>query len=161
MTTMSHPFVEALSPLLEAVGAELVPVSSATDGDVPLRWDGQIVAVGDKNATSPVESLRAKNVTDNLHAMVANLDPREAEIIKYRFGLDGYDELTLEEVGRKFRVTRERVRQLQNIALSKMRKEIAIHETQRTTEEIAEEHRLRRRMEVIREFIQARSGNNN
>ena len=71
------------------------------------------------------------------------------------------DELTLEEVGRKFRVTRERVRQLQNIALSKMRKEIAIHETQRTTEEIAEEHRLRRRMEVIREFIQARSGNNN
>ncbi len=45
MTTMSHPFVEALSPLLEAVGAELVPVSSATDGDVPLRWDGQIVAV--------------------------------------------------------------------------------------------------------------------
>jgi len=117
--------------------------------------------VGDENATSPFESLRAKNVTDNLHAMVVNLDLREAEIIKYRFGLDGYDELTLEEVGRKFRVTRERVRQLQNIALSKMRKEIAIHETQRTTEEIAEEHRLRRRMEVIREFIQARSGNNN
>lgn len=42
---MSHPFVEALSPLLEAIGAELVPVPSATDGDVPLRWDGEIVAV--------------------------------------------------------------------------------------------------------------------
>lgn len=132
--------------------------------DAPVGEDhdsasfGEIV--GDENAISPFESLRAKNVTDNLHSMVSNLDPREAEIIKYRFGLDGYDELTLEEVGRKFRVTRERVRQLQNIALSKMRKELAVHEAQRSSEEIAEEQRLRRRMEVIREFIQARSGPN-
>jgi RNA polymerase primary sigma factor len=50
------------------------------------------------------------------------LDPRERKIIAFRFGLGGGKERTLEEVGRKFGVTRERIRQLQNIALLKMRK---------------------------------------
>lgn len=116
---------------------------SATFGDI----------VGDENAASPFESLRAKNVNADLHAMIESLDPREAEIIRYRFGLDGYDELTLEEVGRRFKVTRERVRQLQNLALSKMRKAIAAHESQRTVDEIEAEKIQVRRMEVIREFI--------
>ena len=116
---------------------------SATFGDL----------VGDENAISPFENLRAKNINSDLHAMIESLDPREAEIIRYRFGLDGYDELTLEEVGRRFKVTRERVRQLQNLALSKMRKAIAAHETQRTVEEIEAEKIQVRRMEVIREFI--------
>jgi RNA polymerase primary sigma factor len=66
-------------------------------------------------------------------------------------------ELTLEEVGKKFKVTRERIRQLQNIALSKMRKAIHRNETQLTKEEIEVEERQRQRMEVIREFIEARS----
>jgi hypothetical protein len=48
--------------------------------------------------------------------MVESLDKREAEIIKLRFGLDGRDELTLEEVGQKFHVTRERIRQLEYLA---------------------------------------------
>ena len=52
------------------------------------------------------------------------LDPREATILRYRFGLDGGTEKTLEEVGEKFGVTRERVRQIQNIALNKLRKMI-------------------------------------
>ena len=65
--------------------------------------------------------------------------------------------LTLEEVGRKFKVTRERIRQLQNIALSKMRKAIHRNETQLTKEEIEVEDRQRQRMEVIREFIETRS----
>jgi RNA polymerase primary sigma factor len=50
------------------------------------------------------------------------LDSREAEILTMRFGLDGTKPRTLEEVGRKFRVTRERVRQIQNIALTKLRR---------------------------------------
>ena len=56
--------------------------------------------------------------------MVKKLDDREATILRYRFGLDGGNERTLEEVGEKFNVTRERVRQIQNIALRKMRKMI-------------------------------------
>lgn len=113
--------------------------------------------VGDENAVSPFENLRAKNLNNDLHSMVDSLDPREAEIIKLRFGLDGHDELTLEEVGRKFKVTRERVRQLQNLALSKMRKAMAAKESQRTQDEIDEEAIQRKRMEVIREFIESKS----
>ena len=59
-----------------------------------------------------------------LEEMVTKLDAREATILRYRFGLDGGTEKTLEEVGEKFNVTRERVRQIQNIALRKMRKMI-------------------------------------
>ena len=113
--------------------------------------------VGDENAASPFESLTEKTRNSDLYAMISDLEPREAEIIKYRFGLDGRDELTLEEVGEKFKVTRERVRQLQNIALSKMRKAMASHEHQRTVEEIEMEEQVRARHEVIRDFMTSKS----
>jgi len=116
---------------------------------------GEIVA--DDNAISPFENLRAKNLSLDLQSMVDSLEPREAEIIKLRFGLEGHDELTLEEVGQRFRVTRERVRQLQNIALSKMRRAMAAKETQRSLTDIEEENRQRKRMEVIREFIEIKT----
>lgn len=129
--------------------------------DAPVGEDGDSSTfgeiVGDENAVSPFENLRAKNLNNDLHSMVDSLDPREAEIIKLRFGLDGHDELTLEEVGRKFRVTRERVRQLQNLALSKMRRAMAAKEAQRNSDEIVQEQIAVRRNEVIREFMEQRS----
>jgi len=63
---------------------------SATLGDL----------VGDEAAVSPYEGLGDKNLKADLSSMVNSLDPREASIIKLRFGLDGEKELTLEEVGR-------------------------------------------------------------
>ena len=63
----------------------------------------------------------------------------------------------LEEVGRKFKVTRERVRQLQNLALQKIRKLMAKNEAQRTVEEIEQDERLRKRMEVLREFFESKA----
>jgi RNA polymerase primary sigma factor len=80
--------------------------------------------VQDENAETPYEMLEDKTVTGMLADMVKKLDPREATILHFRFGLDGGSERTLEEVGEKFNVTRERVRQIQNIALRKMRKMI-------------------------------------
>ena len=80
--------------------------------------------VEDENATSPYGNLEDKTVTDMLQDMVKHLDTREATILRYRFGLDGGTEKTLEEVGVKFGVTRERVRQIQNLALRKLRKMI-------------------------------------
>lgn len=65
-----------------------------------------------------------------LRDMVKTLPPREATILTYRFGMDGGPERTLEEVGQKFGVTRERVRQIQNIALRKMRRMIEKREAQ-------------------------------
>ena len=69
-----------------------------------------------------------------LQDMVKHLDDREATILRYRFGLDGGTEKTLEEVGEKFGVTRERVRQIQNLALRKLRKMIEKLEKTRTKE---------------------------
>jgi RNA polymerase primary sigma factor len=80
--------------------------------------------VEDENATSPYGNLEDKTVTDMLQDMVKHLDTREATILRFRFGLDGGSEKTLEEVGVKFGVTRERVRQIQNLALRKLRKMI-------------------------------------
>src|SRR5512138_2777964 len=80
--------------------------------------------VEDEGAQTPYEQLEDKTVTRMLQEMVKTLDQREATILRYRFGLDGGSEKTLEEVGERFGVTRERVRQIQNIALNKLRKMI-------------------------------------
>jgi len=87
--------------------------------------------VQDENADTPYEQLEEKTVTRMLQEMVKTLDTRESTILRYRFGLDGGSEKTLEEVGAKFGVTRERVRQIQNIALRKLRKMIEKLETNR------------------------------
>jgi RNA polymerase primary sigma factor len=91
--------------------------------------------VEDENATSPYDNLEDKTVTDMLQDMVKHLDPREAMILRFRFGLDGGAEKTLEEVGVKFGVTRERVRQIQNLALHKLRKMIEKLEASKKKEE--------------------------
>lgn len=78
--------------------------------------------VGDEEAQTPFELLRDKNLRNELGDLLAVLDEREKRIIFARFGLEGGKPKTLEEVGKKFGVTRERIRQLQNIALLKLRR---------------------------------------
>ena len=65
---------------------------------------------------------------DELSELLVVLDDRERKIIFERYGLDGGKPKTLEEIGKKFGVTRERIRQLQNIALAKLRKLLAKRE---------------------------------
>ena len=120
---------------------------SATFGDI----------VRDESAVSPYEGLRDRSRNSDLHSMVNALDPREAEILKDRFGLEDRDPLTLEEVGQKFKVTRERIRQLEYLAINKMRRAMAKHEAIRSVEEIADDKREQDRMEVIREFAASKS----
>jgi RNA polymerase primary sigma factor len=91
--------------------------------------------VQDENATSPYEDLEDKTVVSMLQDMVKHLDDREATILRFRFGLDGGTEKTLEEVGVKFGVTRERVRQIQNLALRKLRKMIEKLEAEKKNRE--------------------------
>ncbi len=78
--------------------------------------------IADEATQTPYEELAGRTSTEMIREMVAYLDPREARIITYRFGLDGNTEKTLEEVGEHFGVTRERIRQIQEIALRKLRK---------------------------------------
>jgi RNA polymerase primary sigma factor len=91
--------------------------------------------VQDENATSPYENLEDKTVVNMLQDLVKHLDDREATILRFRYGLDGGAEKTLEEVGEKFGVTRERVRQIQNLALKKLRKMIEKLEKEKKQED--------------------------
>jgi RNA polymerase primary sigma factor len=103
--------------------ASVRPASlDAPIGDEDSNTYGEIVE--DEAADTPYEQLEEKTVTDMLRDLVDTLDEREITILRYRFGLDGGPERTLEEVGEKFGVTRERIRQIQNIALRKLRKRI-------------------------------------
>jgi len=85
--------------------------------------------VRDESASTPYEHLEGKTNVELMQDLVKTLPTREADILRYRFGLDGDQERTLEEVGEKFGVTRERIRQIQNIALARLRKEIEKLET--------------------------------
>jgi RNA polymerase primary sigma factor len=91
--------------------------------------------VEDENAATPYKDLEDKTVIGMLRDMVKHLDPREATILRYRFGLDGGTERTLEEVGEKFGVTRERIRQIQNLALKKLRRMIEKLESSKTNKD--------------------------
>ena len=84
--------------------------------------------IGDEHAENPFEVLCDKNMLNQIDSLLEVLDERESKIIKARYGLSGKNAMTLEEVGREFKVTRERIRQLQNIALDKMRKSLRIRE---------------------------------
>ena len=95
-----------------------------TSLDAPIGEDDSnsfAEIVQDEHAATPYQHLEDKTVTKMLQEMVKTLDSREVMILRHRFGLDGRTEKTLEEVGEKLRVTRERVRQIQNIALHKLR----------------------------------------
>jgi len=78
--------------------------------------------VGDAEANDPFETLRDKDLRDEVGDLLEVLDERERRIINSRFGLDGKNPQTLEEVGGAFGVTRERIRQVQNIAILKLRR---------------------------------------
>jgi RNA polymerase primary sigma factor len=96
-----------------------------TSLDQPIGEDESNVMgdiVQDERAVSAYEDLEKKTMTAMITELVKHLDPREASILRHRFGLDGGKEKTLEQVGQKFGVTRERIRQLQNSALLKLRK---------------------------------------
>jgi RNA polymerase primary sigma factor len=78
-------------------------------------------SVGDEGARTPFESLRDKDLNNEVDGLLEVLNDREKKIISQRFGFDGGARKTLEEVGAVLGVTRERIRQLQNVALSKLR----------------------------------------
>jgi len=93
--------------------------------DAPINEDdtaGLGDVIGDEKAYSPLDNLIAKNIHEQLEDLLEVLDARERRIIEARFGLRDIEPKTLEEVGIELDVTRERIRQLQNMAVSKMRK---------------------------------------
>jgi len=77
--------------------------------------------IEDQNAGSPVESATDTGLTETVRDVLAGLTPREAKVLRMRFGIDMNTDHTLEEVGKQFDVTRERIRQIEAKALRKLR----------------------------------------
>jgi RNA polymerase primary sigma factor len=99
-----------------------------TSLDAPIN-EGEATEYGevisDERAENPFDMLADKNLHGEIDGLLSVLDERERRIIDERFGLTGKTPMTLEDVGREFGVTRERIRQLQNSALNKMRRALS------------------------------------
>ena len=111
-----------------------------TSLDAPVGEEGSSTfseTIGDERAIDPLQALTAKDMHGELDGLRELLDQRETKIIDARFGLNGKKPLTLEEISRDFGVTRERIRQLQNIALEKMRR--ALGKKENPTPKLANE----------------------
>jgi RNA polymerase primary sigma factor len=72
-------------------------------------------------AVSPLEYATSQALSETTQQVLASLTPREAKVLRMRFGIDMNSEHTLEEVGKQFDVTRERIRQIEDKALRKLR----------------------------------------
>jgi RNA polymerase primary sigma factor len=107
---------------LKSVGIRPASLDASIGDDDPTEFGA---VIEDDEAQTPFEMLRDKNLLGEVDGLIAVLDAREKKIISQRFGLDGGKPKTLEDVGKKLGVTRERIRQLQNIALAKLRRTLS------------------------------------
>jgi RNA polymerase primary sigma factor len=125
--------------LAEEVGlsaAQITALKSSgiqpTSLDAPVgKDDGDTLfgdMISDENAEDPLEQLEEKDARASLGGILKVLTPREREIMKLRYGLGGGRQKTLEDIGEKFGITRERIRQIQVGALKKLRKEMGRQE---------------------------------
>ena len=76
----------------------------------------------EEDSASPFEQLADRYWSDEVQRLLTQLSPIECNIIRWRFGLDNENQLTLKEIGDKYHLSRERIRQLQEQALVKMRR---------------------------------------
>src|SRR5690554_4366749 len=77
--------------------------------------------IEDVNVMSPVDSATSEGLKESVREVLSGLTPREAKVLRMRFGIDMNTDHTLEEVGKQFDVTRERIRQIEAKALRKLR----------------------------------------
>ncbi|MFO7561695.1 MAG: sigma-70 family RNA polymerase sigma factor [Enhygromyxa sp.] len=110
---------------IEKMGTMLVDHPVSLDKPVSDE-DGRKVGdfLEDENAEDPGEGLEADALNEHVKRLVSKLRPIEADIIRKRFGLVDDEELTLKEIGGQYSLSRERIRQLQEQALGKIRREL-------------------------------------
>ena len=104
---------------LKSLGIRPTSLDAAIGDDDSTEF-GEMI--GDEDAETPFELLRDKNLLREMDGLLEVLDQREKRIISQRFSLSGGKPKTLEDIGKNFGVTRERIRQLQNVALAKLRR---------------------------------------
>jgi len=108
-----------MEKILSILEASREPVSLETpvgDEDSTL---GDFIE--NRDAVSPYDSVRDKELTERIRGILTTLSPREEKIIRLRFGIGEDGEYTLEEIGKRFHVSRERIRQIEKKALNRLR----------------------------------------
>jgi RNA polymerase primary sigma factor len=127
----SEELAEATSmPLdkIEKMRSWLLEQSVSIDkpvGDDEGRVLGEVLEDPDREDVSPTGELEWEALTSEVKVLLGELRPIEADILRQRFGLGTEQELTLKEIGDKYKLSRERIRQLQEQALAKMRRALA------------------------------------
>jgi RNA polymerase primary sigma factor len=116
---------ELLEMTLEEVKTSMNNTGRHVSMDAPLRDDGDSGTMMDllqnEDTPSPVDSLMSDSLRQEIERSLSTLSGREADVIRLYFGLNGNQPHTLEEVGQKFDLTRERVRQIKEKAIRRMK----------------------------------------
>ncbi|MBP9727509.1 MAG: RNA polymerase sigma factor RpoS [Gammaproteobacteria bacterium] len=105
----------------DAISADVI-VGNGEDGGKPL-----IDMLADPSISNPVDTLVQEDVSKSLTLCLDELDSRQRQVVCRRFGLEGFERQTLEEVGEAVGLTRERVRQIQLLALKELRRALVKH----------------------------------
>jgi RNA polymerase primary sigma factor len=145
-------------PLSKVVHMQSI-ANRAASLDQPVGLEGDATLgdlVKDESERTPFETLRGKSDNAEIAEMLAALEPREAEILIHRFGLNGESPLTLEEVGELFKLTRERVRQLQQSALMQLRRIMTERQKLLTPADVKKNKLAEARSEVLSEFFRSK-----
>lgn len=108
---------------LEKVQMVLTLAAQPISLETPIGEDEQRLGdfIEDERAVSPVEECSDKELAEVTRTLLSSLQPREEKILRLRFGLDGQPAETLEKIGRTFKVSKERIRQIEKKALRKLR----------------------------------------
>jgi RNA polymerase primary sigma factor len=109
--------------VLKSLGIRPASLDAPIGDDDDSTEFGEVI--GDEEAQTPFELLRDEDLRNEMEGLLEALDHRERKIISQRFGLEGGKPKTLEDVSKDFGVTRERIRQLQNVALAKLRRALS------------------------------------
>ncbi len=132
-----EPTPEEIGALLgmdaKKVKSILKIAKDAVSLDVPVGDDGEATLgdfIEDVDRAGPHEQIMTNSLRDCLERIMAALAPREAEVLRMRYGINVTRDHTLEEVGRCFSVTRERIRQIESQAIAKLKEPSCIEELQ-------------------------------
>ena len=143
MVETINKFNRVSRKLMQELGREPTPEEVAMEMDVPVEKVREIIKVSQEPASleapvgeeedsrlgdfiqdssaSPTDQATQALLKDHIREMLSTLSPREAKVLEYRFGLEDGKQRTLEEVGKEFGVTRERIRQIEAKAIRKLR----------------------------------------
>jgi len=120
----TEEIADRLGESAERIADLLYLASDTTSLDQPSREDSDVTyadRIASPNDVDPSDSIERDQLREAVREVLEDLPERDQEVMRMRFGIDGSEGATLEEVGNAFNITRERVRQIEVRTLSRLR----------------------------------------